>query len=136
MTIVLYCWHVVNGGRLSGMDWKKEEMRWAAKTGEILLTLTEKTATIPVENFEQLDDYSCTIPSGTVVGKFWRRHQPYSGRGAWWLGQYVDDPDPEKIGIVWRELFVAIDWGAGRVESFRATDDQLDAYRAAKAMAS
>jgi hypothetical protein len=115
------------------MDWAKEEAKWKDELSVVQLQLDEKTATVPWLFFDDLDDYSCTLPSGTVIGKFWKRHQPYSGRGAWWLGQYMPDTtDPENmVLIIWRELFIVTPLGG----TLRATDDLTDSLRATDAIA-
>ena len=59
---------------------------------------------------EALPDYSCTIPTGTTIGKKWRRREPYHiGPGIvnlWYTGEYVEDPDPEMVGIKWRKVVI------------------------------
>jgi hypothetical protein len=42
------------------------------------------------------------------VGKRWKRGHPYVGkRERWFMGEYVEDPDPKMVGIVWREVLIA-----------------------------
>ena len=59
-------------------------------------------ALMPLDVFNELADYSCTLPTGTFVGKRWKRLQD----DQWWMGEYVDDPNPERIGILWREIYI------------------------------
>jgi hypothetical protein len=111
------------------MDWTKEEEKWKQKLVDLGLKLDEKTATIPLEHLEDLDDYSCTVPSGTVIGKVWRRHEPYSrstGNGAWWLGEYAKCADPEMVTIIWRELFIVVRRPGVADEVIRAKDDLIE----------
>lgn len=48
-------------------------------------------------------DYSTTLPTGTTVGKQWRRRDRESTSG-WTMGEYLDHPDPNKVRIRWREI--------------------------------
>lgn len=53
----------------------------------------------------KLLDYSCSLPTGTAVGKRWSRHIPYRVDGEspveWMIGEYVSHPDPSLVGIKW-----------------------------------
>lgn len=52
-----------------------------------------------------LPEYSCSIPTGTTIGKRWRRNvQAYRPRVAepeWMLGEFVDIGSEEEVGIRW-----------------------------------
>lgn len=53
-----------------------------------------RTAYLTAAEWLALPEYSCTMPTGGVTGKRWKRHEPYrrscSGVcGHWWLGEYV-----------------------------------------------
>lgn len=61
----------------------------------------------------RLAEYSCSVPTGTTIGKRWVRYEPYEHwRGqarARWMGEYVEhaDPmvvDPMVVGIRWSPL--------------------------------
>jgi len=84
--------------------------------------------------FDELLEYSTTLPTGTTIGKRWKRNQnmmrypicshldPWSGtkepdfRGEpdWWMGEFIPDPDPKRdrdgkpltIGIRWSKIEV------------------------------
>lgn len=59
--------------------------------------------------FHMLPEYSCTIPTGTTIGKRWRRREPYGApeeRAAWFMGEYVPSPMPGHVGIHWRRIEV------------------------------
>lgn len=68
------------------------------------------------EEFDALPEYSCTVPTGTAIGKKWKRHTPYRrpdscirpthNCGHWFMGEYVRDPDPEMVGIHWTMLII------------------------------
>lgn len=68
------------------------------------------TIVLTPREFETLPEYSCSLPTGTTVGKQWRRREPYqTGPGVehtWWRGQYVEHPDPGKVGIEWDEIIM------------------------------
>jgi len=59
----------------------------------------------------KLLEYSCSLPAGTIIGKRWRRDiHAYPPPEAppvaaelheWQIGEYVEGPDPEYVGIVW-----------------------------------
>lgn len=60
----------------------------------------------------RLPEYSCSLPTGTVVGKKWRKNvhaYRYLRRlpevpvelHEWKIGEYIDDSDPGMIGIKW-----------------------------------
>lgn len=93
----------------------------------------DKTAIVTPDEFDALLEYSTSIPTGTIVGKVWKRKYtvidkavplgitfPWpicDGRVAmdcrveqkhdlWQLGEYVEDKDPTMIGIKWRDLLV------------------------------
>lgn len=55
--------------------------------------------------FYALPDYSCTLPTGTTIGKRWRRREPYEIgpeiENVWYMGEYVECDDPGKVGIEW-----------------------------------
>ena len=66
----------------------------------------------------ELAEYSCTLPTGTIIGKKWRRHEPYQrdlkkcGDNAkvacdhWILGEYIDIGSCESVGIRWKKIEV------------------------------
>lgn len=53
-----------------------------------------------------LPEYSCSIPTGTTIGKRWRRATHYYSTDPammteWWIGTYVEHPDEDRVGIEW-----------------------------------
>lgn len=55
-------------------------------------------------------EYSCSIPTGTTIGKRWMCNANAYTPGAeddWYLCEYVSDPDPKMVGI--RTYHVVID---------------------------
>ena len=63
--------------------------------------------------FDKLPEYSCSIPTGTTIGKRWKRSDTFTlGRPrdrelVWHMGEYIDHPDPELIGIRWKRIEIA-----------------------------
>lgn len=58
------------------------------------------------EQFDKLSEYSCSIPTGTTIGKRWKRGEPYCGpRTHWYMGEYQQHPtNPNLVLIVWKEI--------------------------------
>jgi hypothetical protein len=72
-----------------------------------LILVDETHAVMTRDAFEALPEYSCTIPTGTTIGKRWRRGEPYVGtRLHWYLGEYVPCDLPGQTGITWREILL------------------------------
>lgn len=90
--------------------------------GERMLITDDRHALMDQETFDVLPEYSCSIPTGVVVGKLWKRREPYLTDPApwsllkpnvdptkWYLGEYAecDPPLPDKVAILWREILLA-----------------------------
>ena len=67
------------------------------------------------KEFNALSDYSCSIPTGTTLGKRWKRDLNAPRRfhrvepdapPNWCMGEYVPDTDPKFVGIRWRKIIV------------------------------
>lgn len=60
--------------------------------------------------FDQLPEYSCTLPTGTTTGKKWKRRVPYHvGPGIkndWRFGMFGRDLPNNQIEIIWRDIFI------------------------------
>jgi len=61
--------------------------------------------------FDALPEYSCSLPTGTTIGKTWRCNLvAYSMDGyqspVWKMGEYVPHADTDKVGIRWRTIVV------------------------------
>lgn len=54
------------------------------------------------EDLERLDEYSLSLPTGTTIGKRWRRRV---GNG-WYIGEYVAHEDPTLVGIRWTPVVI------------------------------
>ncbi len=64
------------------------------------------TITLTEAEFDALPDYSCTIPTGVIIGKRWKRGEPFGRPTRWFMGEYREyvPPDPEKVRIAWSEI--------------------------------
>lgn len=61
-----------------------------------------KEEVIDLAELESLLEYSTTLPTGTTIGKRWRRaRRPGARVTEWWIGTYVEHPDPDRVGIEW-----------------------------------
>jgi hypothetical protein len=72
----------------------------------VILT-DEKTAVMEQADFDRLLDYSCSIPTGYIEGKRWKRRRVYTDPSFGWLmGEYgVLDADGSCL-IIWREILL------------------------------
>lgn len=71
------------------------------------MLLSAGIAVVDREAFDALLDYSGSVPTGTMVGKRWKRRRDYHDESKGWLmGEYAEHPDPELIHIIWRDLEV------------------------------
>lgn len=69
--------------------------------------LDAKTAIVDAEAFAALMDYSGSIPTGTTIGKRWKRRRDYYDESKGWvMGEYAADPNPDYVRIIWRDLVV------------------------------
>jgi hypothetical protein len=68
--------------------------------------VTDTEARMNVEYFDQLLEYSASLPTGTFVGKRWKaqRNDRDKNDRVWFLCEYVEDPDPKLIGIQRRRI--------------------------------
>lgn len=64
--------------------------------------------------FDSLGEYSCSMPTGTTVGKVWKRNltafRHYLGTDrppVWVICEYVQNPTPGMVGIVYRRPLIA-----------------------------
>jgi len=73
------------------------------------MILTDDThALMNRPDFDALPEYSCSVPTGVVIGKRWKRGEPYVGpRDTWFLGEYVEVPGrPDLARILFREIVI------------------------------
>jgi len=76
----------------------------------------------------ELDDlleYSCSLPTGTTIGKRWKKNvnayqHPHNPVPDWRMGEYIEDEDPEMVGIIWRRVVLLVPYQPGRFEGWLA----------------
>jgi hypothetical protein len=63
--------------KLAHVEWLKVQADWAAMTlpKHGTCTVDDKTALMDQEYFKELGEYSASLPSGTYIGKRWKRNQ-------------------------------------------------------------
>ena len=69
---------------------------------------------LPDTDVEALLEYSCSLPTGTTIGKRWKRLEPYRApahQQRRYLGEYVEHADPDKVGIRWTPLLTSTEAG-------------------------
>ena len=92
---------------------------------------------ITLEELSDLFEYSCSLPTGTTIGKRWRLATAWNRRATeteWQIAEYVEHPDPDKVGIKWVWAVVEpgvphrtpLNIGCGSDEQF------MEVYRAAR----
>jgi hypothetical protein len=106
---------------------------------EVLPTDVKKLVVLTKREFDELGEYSCSLPTGTTVGRRWKRdmnayRQPTcfflhvcdgrpepSFRGEdWWMGEYAADPKakirddgtPETVRILWSKIVLSEEAGS------------------------
>ncbi len=70
--------------------------------------------TMTPEELKKLPEYSCSLPTGTTIGKRWRRRIPYYTNQplqCWLVAEYVPHPDPDLTGIKWRQVVLVDRFG-------------------------
>jgi hypothetical protein len=76
--------------------------------GNQMILIDDKHAIMSQKDFDALPEYSCSLPTGTFIGKRWRRREPYTSTPThWFLGEFIEINDPENVGIRWREILIA-----------------------------
>lgn len=74
------------------------------------MIIEDDAAYMTFGEFRALLDYSCSLPTGTTIGKRWRCRTPYhTGPGIlhrYDMGEFVPHDDPKLIGIKWRRIFI------------------------------
>jgi len=87
-----------------------------------------KAVVLTRREFEELGEYSCSLPTGTTVGKRWKRNANAFTAGpvvrldfwdgtpvreklpdVWWMGEYVEHEDPKLVGINWYQIVLEPD---------------------------
>lgn len=79
--------------------------------------------------FDEMPEYSASIPTGTTIGKRWRRNANAYRRALrgdvcgiemviplpedWWMGEFVPSANPEVVGIRWSRIAIVDTEDAG-----------------------
>lgn len=74
--------------------------------------------TLTKEQFAELLEYSASLPTGTSIGKRWKRRVPARGEPCeWFMGEYVEPTEKDRaeaaargtecVGIRWTKIAVA-----------------------------
>jgi hypothetical protein len=80
-----------------------------------------ESALMTVAEFNELPEYSMSLPTGTTIGKRWRRHcwgveqkNAPLHRQVWMLGEYAASKEPATrlapdgfVDIIWRRILLA-----------------------------
>lgn len=86
------------------IDPAEETAVWRTSNVWTKVAIVDGRAEMDLATFDELDDYSCTLPSVVFISKRWKRKEPYSGPGTWHMGEYAEDPDPNMAKILWRRI--------------------------------
>ncbi len=85
----------------------REYLEERSKSG---IQVDAKTAVMTKADFDALREYSCTLPTGTYIGKRWKRALFKDKYGSevvgWMMGEYAPNPDPKEVDIIWRNIEV------------------------------
>lgn len=68
------------------------------------------------EEFRVLREYSASYPTGTTIGKRWKRLDGAhdhdfvrrGGKPAWMIGEYAEHPDPKKVKVLWYRPVITV----------------------------
>ena len=67
----------------------------------------DKAIILTKEEFDNLPEYSCSLPTGTTIGKKWKSKVNYndSSKG-WLLAEYIEIGKKDKVGIKWLDIIL------------------------------
>ena len=72
-----------------------------------MILVDDRTAVMERADLEELPDYSCTLPTGTTIGKRWKRRRNYYDESKGWvMGEYAPCAEPGYVAIVWRDVLL------------------------------
>jgi hypothetical protein len=71
----------------------------------------ERFTVLTLAEWHELGEYSCSLPSGTIVGKRWKRNlDAYASKvtppRGWLVGEYYDVGSTTEIGIRWTKPII------------------------------
>lgn len=76
---------------------------WDQPTQDNIL-IDDKFAVMSQKTFNELGEYSCSVPSGTYTGKMWKLHS--RDDNSWWLRWYGNENDDGTIDIHNRRILI------------------------------
>ena len=83
--------------------WHRESQEWFAKRAKLTMLLDATDAVMTRREFDELMEYSTSLPSGTTIGKIWKCH---ARNDTWWLGEYCETTLVGMVDIKWRRIHV------------------------------
>ena len=88
--------------------WERESLEWYAKRAKLTMLLDDTDAVMPQTEFDELSNYSTSLPTGTPFGKIWRRQKHDNGCwvNEWMMGEYYDVKSKTQVGIRWRTIHI------------------------------
>jgi len=84
----------------------------------VVIVVDDSTALMDQAMLDALPEYSCSIPTGTTIGKRWKRgwcrcvadkirnFGTCKIHNAWKMGEYKTSEEPGWVDIQWREIIV------------------------------
>lgn len=75
------------------------------------MLVDDKSAILTQREFDDLGTYDLSLPTGTFVGKRWKRRvDPRTDAGGWLLCEYAecDPPDPDRVAILYRTILEVV----------------------------
>lgn len=75
--------------------------------------MINESISLTQKQFDELPEYSCSIPTGTTIGKRWKKNDfaftrftDGITRQRWWLCEYYEltPPDPKNVGISYKRI--------------------------------
>ena len=72
------------------------------------MALREEHIALTPEAFKVLKEYSSSIPTGTTIGKQWKKNtHAFTGKEAeWYLCEYVPHENPDLVGIDYKKIVI------------------------------
>lgn len=67
----------------------------------------EATTVLTEQEFQALDEYSTTMPTGTRIGKQWRAQVEHDGAVLWLMGEYAEGRDKQHVAVKWSRIVLS-----------------------------
>jgi hypothetical protein len=69
--------------------------------------LNDDLVVLTKDEFDALPEYSCSTPTGTTIGRLWKRKKDYDDETKGWkMGEYTPHYKPKTVGIRWRHIVI------------------------------